>query len=154
MKRYGFVVAVVLCCFWGYVVSNLIIKPRIAMGATEPKLKVIRANKFELVDNSGTKRASLEVENEDKTAALYLWGSNGKPCVVLKASEDGSSLVIKIENKAVFGIGVEKNKGVMGFANDMKDGKLKPGIDWSVTEGGAVIIIYEDGKPRAVKTTK
>lgn len=151
MKKYGFVVTVILCCFGGYLVSNLIIKPHIAMGTTEPKLKVIRANRFELVDNSGTKRASLEVENEDKTAALYLWGSNGKPLVVLKASEDGSSLLMKIENKPVLGFAVEKNR-VTGFAGDVRTGKH--GIDFSVNEAGAVILIYEDGQSRAVKTTK
>jgi hypothetical protein len=151
MKKCGFVVAVILCCFLGSAVENLMIKPQIAMGATAPP-KIIRASSFELVDNSGTKRASLEIENEDKTAALYLWDSNGKPLVVLKASPDGSSLLMKIENKPVLGFAVEKNTGVMGFANDVKTGK--PGMRLSVTEEGAIIIIYEDGKPRAVKTTK
>ena len=151
MKRYSFVVAVILGCFLGTVISQVIIIPQVAMG-TAAKPGVIRASGFELVDNNGTKRASLKIENGDNTPALYLWDSNEKPLVVLKASPEGSSLLMKIENKPVLGFAVEKNKGAMAFMNDAKTGK--PGISMSATEGGAVIIIFEGGRPRAVQTAK
>ena len=151
MKKFSVVAAVILSCFLGSVVANLMIQPQIAMGAAASP-GIIRASCFELIDNSGTKRASLEMENEDKTAALYLWDSNGKPLVALKASPDGSSLLMKFKDKPVAGIAVEKDKGVMAFANDPKTGK--PGISTSVNEAGGIILIYEDGKPRAVGAAK
>ena len=154
MKRYSFVVAVVLGCFLGTVISQLIIIPQIAIGTTAPKPGIVRASNFELVDNNGTKRASLEMENEDedKTAALYLWDSNGKPLVALKASPESSAILMNIEDKPVLGFGVEKNKGALGFMNDAKTGK--PGISMSATERGAGIMIFEGGRPRAVQTSK
>ena len=152
MKRYSFVVAVILGCFFGTIISQLVVVPQVAMGTAAPKPGVVRASKFELVDNNGTKRASLEMENEDKTAALYLWDSNGKPLVALKASPESSAILMNIEDKPVLGFGVEKNKGALGFMNDAKTGK--PGISMSATERGAGIMIFEGGRPRAVQTSK
>jgi len=152
MKRYSFVLAVILGCFLGTVISQLLIIPQVTMGKTVSKPGICRASKFELIDSKGTKRASLEIEDEDKAAVLYLWDSDEKPRVTLKASPDGCALLMKIEDKPVLGFAVEKNKGLMGFMNDVTTGK--PGISMSVTEGGAVIFIYEDGRPRPVQTGK
>jgi hypothetical protein len=152
MKRHSYVVAVILGCFLGTAISNLIIIPRAAKGTAAPKPKIIRANRFELVDNDGAKRASLEMEDKDKTAALYLWDSKENPLVVLKASANGSSLLMKIENKPAFGFAVDKKMGVMGTATDVTTGK--PGIDFRVSERGAYIFIYEGDRPRAVQTIK
>ena len=145
-------VAVILGCFLGTIISQLVVVPQVAMGTAAPKPGVVRASKFELVDNNGTKRASLEMENEDKTAALYLWDSNGKPLIALKASPESSAILMNIEDKPVLGFGVEKNKGALGFMNDAKTGK--PGISMSATERGAGIMIFEGGRPRAVQTSK
>jgi len=153
MKKYSFVLSVVLGCFLGTLVSQLLIIPQVVVGATPAKPEICRATKFELIDSNGRKRASLEIEDEDNVTALYLWDSSEKTCVALKASPSSGSMLMKIEDKPVLGFAVDKNnQGSMGFMNDITG---KPGITMSAIKGGGGILIHdEDGRPRQVQTAK
>lgn len=152
MKKFSIVAAVIIGCFLGTVISNLVITPQIANGRTVAKPGVIKASRFELVDNNGNKRASLELEDGDKMAAIYLWDSNETPLVVLKASQDGSALMMKTKGKLALGVVVDNKQGSLLSMSDPITGK--PGIHMSATNDGPLAIIYKDGVPREVKTAE
>ena len=94
MRKFSFLVAIVVGCFLGTVASNLIINPQTAIAEPSGNPSVIKASRIELVDTNGKKRASLELEDNDKMAALNMWDSNEKLLLSLKASQDSSVLLM------------------------------------------------------------
>ena len=147
MRNFSILAAIAVGCFLGTVVSNVIIHPQTAIAETSGNPSVITANRIELVDMNGKKRVSLELEDNDKFATLNMWDADEKLLLSLKASQDSSGLVMKENDKAICGLGIEK---VHGSFFSLFGPKNEPGVVMSAGEhGGAMIIHGKEGKAKA-----
>ena len=147
MRKFSFLVAVVVGCFLGTVATNLIINPQTAIAKTSGNPSVIKASRIELVYTKGNKRASLELEDNEQTAALHLWGSNGKPLVTLKASQDSSGLTMNKKDKPILALGVQKE----GAGVAINGPGAEPGIWLNGSEHGGLVMVYgKEGKQKVI----
>jgi len=148
MRKFSFLVAIVVGCFLGTVASNLIINPQTAIAEPSGNPSVIKASRIELVDTNGKKRASLELEDNEQTAAFHLWSADQKKLVTLKASQDSSILLMNKRGKPILGLGFEKEQGSMISLSNSKNDQ---GVWMNAGEHGGLVMVYgEEGKQKAI----
>ena len=148
MRKFSCLIAIVVGCFLGTVASSLIINPQTAIAAASGNPSVIKANRIELVDTKGNKRASLELEDNEQTAALHLWDSNEKLLLSLKASQDSSALLMNKKGKPILALGFEKEQGSM---ISLSGSKNENGIWMNASENGGLVMVYgKDDKQKVI----
>jgi hypothetical protein len=117
----------------------------------EETMKVVRAEKFELVDSIGNVRAHIGTEED--APEIRLFDKEGKTCAIIGLIEDEYPFFrINVGNgKAGLSAFVDKRDDVACPTLELHDSKGDVGVRLHLSEHGPSLVFFDKGeKPRAM----